>query len=291
MYSMMNLQQKNQPIGALWSETQTRVDRLLANLRGKWMRVDSFKPKLSFLIRSGDFTLRTAENPDDLKRVCRFRFENFFSEQSEQFKFALDLDRFDSLADHLMVFDDRSGRLVGTYRILSSKFTDIFYTDTEFDLNSFLKLKGEKLELGRACVAPKFRSGRVIQLLWRGIAEYIKRTRPDYVFGCASLDKIDPLDVNAVTKFLLSEYVYEGVSAIPRRDFRYPNLDFLSSQDTNFSVRDLSPLFRCYLAVGAKIMGPPALDRDFMCVDFPIILEMKNLSDAARRKFFEQEKV
>ena len=35
---------------------------------------------------------------------------------------------------------------------------------------------GEIMELGRSCVEPEYRTGAVMQLLWRGIADYIDAT-------------------------------------------------------------------------------------------------------------------
>lgn len=47
-----------------------------------------------------------------------------------------------------------------------------FYSETEFDLTSYAELKKQSLELGRSCIAPAYRDGRTIQLLWEGIAGY-----------------------------------------------------------------------------------------------------------------------
>ena len=48
------------------------------------------------------------------------------------------------------------------------------------------------MELGRSCVEPEYRTGTVMQLLWRGIADYIDSHRVGLMLGCASLPGTDP---------------------------------------------------------------------------------------------------
>ena len=44
-------------------------------------------------------------------------------------------------------------------------------------------------------------------------------------------------------------------------------------------------LLRAYLAVGAKISGPPALDRQFKTIDFLTVVDLEALTPAARERF------
>ncbi len=44
-------------------------------------------------------------------------------------------------------------------------------------------------------------------------------------------------------------------------------------------------LLRAYLAVGAKICGPPALDREFRTIDFLTLVDLQGLTPAARERF------
>jgi len=45
-------------------------------------------------------------------------------------------------------------------------------------------------------------------------------------------------------------------------------------------------LLRAYLALGAKICGPPALDRQFKTIDFLTLLDLETLHPLARQRFF-----
>jgi putative hemolysin len=44
-------------------------------------------------------------------------------------------------------------------------------------------------------------------------------------------------------------------------------------------------LLRAYLAMGAKICGPPALDRQFKTIDFLTLLDLDTLAETARQRF------
>jgi putative hemolysin len=44
-------------------------------------------------------------------------------------------------------------------------------------------------------------------------------------------------------------------------------------------------LLRAYLALGAKICGPPALDRQFKTIDFLTLLDLDKMPLLARQRF------
>ncbi len=45
-------------------------------------------------------------------------------------------------------------------------------------------------------------------------------------------------------------------------------------------------LLRAYLSLGAKICGPPALDRCFKTIDFLTMMDLQALPRLARQRFF-----
>jgi putative hemolysin len=46
-------------------------------------------------------------------------------------------------------------------------------------------------------------------------------------------------------------------------------------------------LLRAYLAVGAKICGPPAIDREFKTIDFLTLMDLKTLHPRVRARFMK----
>jgi putative hemolysin len=46
-------------------------------------------------------------------------------------------------------------------------------------------------------------------------------------------------------------------------------------------------LLRTYLALGAKICGPPAFDREFKIIDFLTLIDLNSLAPAIRNRLLE----
>ena len=100
---------------------------------------------------------------------------------------------------------ERQPCVVGCYRVLRESVARAgggFYTAHEFDLGGVRCADGEIMELGRSCVEPEYRTGAVMQLLWRGIADYIDSHRVGLMLGCASLPGTDPEAAAMVLSFL-----------------------------------------------------------------------------------------
>ena len=73
----------------------------------------------------------------------------------------VDQDIFDPYCEHLVVRDERSGEVIGTYRILSpeqAKAVGSYYSETEFDLIRLQHLRPRMVEIGRSCVHPDYRA-------------------------------------------------------------------------------------------------------------------------------------
>eukprot|EP00831_Metopus_contortus_P025311 TRINITY_DN21848_c0_g1_i3.p1 TRINITY_DN21848_c0_g1~~TRINITY_DN21848_c0_g1_i3.p1 ORF type:complete len:129 (-),score=13.83 TRINITY_DN21848_c0_g1_i3:58-444(-) len=91
----------------------------------------------------------------------------------------------------LMIINKSDDALIGTYRLNCTKFSNNFYSATEFNIDAILELPGDKVELGRACVHPDFRNGMTIALLWKGLSEYMSASESRFFFGCSSIKSMD----------------------------------------------------------------------------------------------------
>ena len=255
--------------------------------------LDAYRPHDPFHHVRGRYIVRTAADGGDLEKVLRLRHAVFYDELlHRRTATGLDMDPYDLRADHLMVEEVASGALLGTYRVLSSRHVRSFYSQSEFKMRDLLDLPGSKLELGRACVHPDHRNGVTLMLLWRGISEYLKASRADYLFGCSSIKFTDPERVNLVYRYLATRHALPGERRVrPRRKFRYPGLDrvpaFPALDEVELDrARELVPsLLNAYLKAGARVCGQPALDRDFQCVDFLTLLDVRQLEATVERKY------
>ena len=90
----------------------------------------------------------------------------------------VDQDIFDPYCEHLVVRNEDSGEIVGTYRILSpenARAIGNYYSEGEFDLTRLHHLRSRMVEIGRSCVHPDHRTGATITLLWSGLAKGVLR--------------------------------------------------------------------------------------------------------------------
>mgnify|MGYP001323178162 CR=1 FL=1 len=258
-------------------------------------KIHKFKPKVQIQSDKGPFVLKTVSTSQELIEALRLRYQVFHREMlGKTRETGLDVDPYDFICDHLAIIEKKSGRMVGTYRLNCSRFSNQFYSSQEFHLRRVLETDGIKLELGRACIHPNFRRGLVIALLWRGIAEYMAATDSNLLFGCASI-KTESVRQAAL---LYNHFQNEGriqnhLACPPTQKFTMPNLGLwiekLSRPFNAEEIREVDelipPLCRAYLKAGAFLGGEPAFDADFKCVDFLTILPRENLNKALWKKY------
>ena len=252
--------------------------------------LEKFKPKIIFTIDTEGFFIKTAANVDDLKLALKLRHQVFLEDGlNRSHESGLDFDSFDQRADHLLIIEKESGTAVGTYRLIHSNFSDIFYSQGEFFLDDFLNLDGSKLEMGRACTHADFRTGRTVDLLWQALSRYIRETNSQFLFGCSSVKSTDAKEIFSIIKSLEAkgnlsfQYNIHPISQYP---FQNQEQHFKQAEINPKILRSLPPLLRSYLHAGSKVHGFPALDMDFSCTDLLTILDLNQLN----KKFAERYK-
>lgn len=197
-----------------------------------------------------------------------------------------DTDMFDPYCEHLIVRDETSGRVVGTYRILSpdaARRVGGYYSESEFNLTRLQHLRSRMVEVGRSCIHPDYRSGGVIALLWSGLAEYMVTRSYDYLIGCASISMADG-GHNASNIYLqLGESQQAPVEyrVFPKHSLPFEHL-------ANGQKAAIPPLVKGYLRAGAWVCGDPAWDPDFNSADLLVLLPMSRISDRYVKHFVKQ---
>jgi len=258
-------------------------------------RFRAFRAKVPLQVEVKNFVVKTVDSAADLEKILRLRYKVFYSEYCERKRlFAIDVDEFDVICDHLMIIDTKSNSCVGTYRLNCSLFNNRFYSETEFGIAPIIALPGVKLELGRACVQKEYRRGITLALLWRGMSEYVKLTQTRYLFGCSSVKTTDPLETAVVRRYLLEHYpCVPAMRVAPHEPHAIKALglytalaDSLDEKIITANAKRMVPsLLQSYLKAGAVICGDPALDEEFHCVDFFTLLDLNHTTDAIERKF------
>ena len=189
----------------------------------------------------------------------------------QSFETGLDVDRFDTACDHLLVEDRASGDVIGTYRLQTGARAAQwhgYYSEREFDFTPFEPLRGELVELGRACIHAQHRNFTVLNLLWKGIAVYSRERGARYLIGCSSITSQDPAAGAAAYQRLQAHLAPPVFRTGPKAAFACP-LDVLADPPPK-----IPKLLAAYLALGAAICGPPAIDREFKTIDFLTIADL-----------------
>jgi putative hemolysin len=223
--------------------------------------------------RRGVYSLRFAQSDDEVERCLRLRYEVFNLELGEGLRDSkatqLDQDRFDAIWDHLMVIDGATDRVIGTYRMQTwakAQATEGFYSAGEFDLSSIpVHMMQGAVELGRAAVAKEYRDQAVLFLLWRGLASYLYWNRSRYFFGCSSITSQDPEEgLRAYAWLKRNGHLHDQFEVTPLHE----HACHVSTHQLYEGEYTMPKLFELYLRFGAKLCGPPAIDREFGTIDF-----------------------
>jgi putative hemolysin len=230
--------------------------------------------------------VKITTDPKEIREAQRLRFQVFNLEMNKglQASYArgLDSDDYDPICDHLIVRDLKSRQVVGTYRLLlgsQAKKNGGFYSKREFNLENIKKLDGELLELGRSCARKDFRDKALIFIMWNAIAQYVRKHRVRYLFGCGSLYTTEASEVAAYFSMLRRKYYApEMLRVQPVPEFQFESIaeNLKVAEDTAIFLK-LPSLIKGYLRLGAVVCGPPALDREFGTTDVLVLLDMHKL--------------
>jgi putative hemolysin len=248
--------------------------------------IPELQPRQDVRLEMGAYVARLALTEQAREEVYRLRFRVFNLELNEGLMSAYadgqDRDRYDAVCDHLMVEDRMSGEIVGTYRIQMGGTAGEnfgYYSEQEFCFAPYRAMRGEIVELGRACIHREHRSAEVLNLLWRGIARYALVNGGRYMMGCCSLTSQDPAMGHAVYRSLTSYLVGPELRTAPTAEYALPEADGVVDE-----VK-VPKLLRAYLTIGAKICGEPAIDREFGTIDFLTLLDLQTLHPRVAARF------
>jgi putative hemolysin len=241
--------------------------------------------------RLGALEVRLAQRKQDVKRAQKLRYRVIYENgtaiaDATTMLARRDKDAFDRICDHLLVIDHAakptlSGKqpVVGTYRLLRQEVAvgnHGFYTEGEFDISGIIERHADLrfLELGRSCVLPRYRNKRTLELLWQGIWSYVRHHRVDVMIGCASFDGIDPERLALPLSFLHHYAATPEVWRARANSSRYVDMNRMTKEaiDPKAALRQLPPLIKGYLRLGAYIGDGAVIDYQFGTIDVLIVM-------------------
>lgn len=270
------------------------VDQIKQTARLRWNGVYSFKAKVKIHLEFGPYTIKTIDHQAELIECLKLRHEIFNKEFRNIVTTGLDLDQYDQLFDHLIIRQNQTQKIIGTYRLGLLKSLRTSYTAQEFDLNDVLQTNDTYLELGRACIQKDYRKGSVVLMLWRGIAEYMNKSGATALIGCSSVKITSTRDAALIFKYLEEQgHVEEELHSFPKATYTMRDFDiwymYFRNALTYYQIdeaREMVPsLLNSYFKMGAKVICEPAYDEDFHCIDLLTVLHKEDLSESLARRF------
>ncbi len=249
-------------------------------------------------LRAGHLGVRIATSADEVDAVQSLRYRVFYEEMgaepcAEARARRRDTDAYDEVADHLLVVDHAIGPgpegVVGTYRLIrqhAAAQLGRFYSEDEYDISPILRF-GQSLELGRSCVTTAYRSGAVMQLLWRGIAAYVSLHHIEVMFGCASLPGTDPERLATELSYLYYNHLAPPALrpvALPERriDMRRMAPELI---EAGKPPALLPPLIKGYLRLGGFVGDGAVIDRQFNTTDVAVVVKTDLVTDKYYRHY------
>ena len=249
--------------------------------------------------------VRLAESEDEILAAQRLRFEVFssvrdaaFSEEAQAAR--RDIDKYEPYCDHLVVIDparvdEENLGIMGTYRVMSrAKRPDDpgFYTESLYDLSCFDDIDGEVVELGRVCIDPSYKARAVMQLLWKGIAEFVVNKNVKILFGCAGFDGTDAVEHQQLLSYLHHKFLapkeIRPVAYGPNR----LEFDLLPADevDEKTAFRNVPSIIRGYSRMGGYIGEGAVVNKLFNTTMVCIVVDTTTLTDRYMRHFIGGQK-
>lgn len=257
-------------------------------------------------IKVRDFEVRLIRNKEERKKVRQLRYKVFVEEEGadatdEQKKLREEYDSYDKCAQYIGVF--HKAKLVGTYRIINRDNAEKmggFYTETEFNISKIKKTAGNIAEMSRACVDEQYReNGLVMRMLWLGLGDYIAKKKITILFGVASFVGRKPVESAHAISYLyynnLAPLNLRATVAQEKQDEcinpKLSRMNILPRAfvDEEKAKKEMTPLIKGYLRLGATFGKGVFIDYPFNTYDVFVTVQSKNVAAAYQKHFAGSE--
>lgn len=242
--------------------------------------------------------------PDVLTEIGRLR-ELTFREIGEGTNKSLDVDEYDLYYNHLIIWDNEAGKIVGAYRIGKGDEIIDKYSINGFYLSSLFKIKKglapilrQSLEMGRSFIVKEYqRKPLSLFMLWKGILYFLlKNQQYRYLLGPVSISqKFSELSKNLIVSYFETFHFDTNLANYvkPRKKYKVEVTEFdknilLQDIDNDLNkldkyVKEIEPgssipvLFKKYISLGAKTIAFNVDPKFNNCLDGLMLLDIFEL--------------
>lgn len=246
-----------------------------------------------YLGRLGNQVVRLAHNSEDVCAAQQVRYQVFCEELSAEADASEEMqrrefDRHDQHCEHLVIEERQQtgeSRIVGTQRFyLRDPVQPVgrFYSQSEFDVEGLAARYSGRvfMELGRSCILPEFRSKRTLELMWQGTWAFVVENRVDVMIGCASFQARDMAEIAEPLAFLARHASVDGDWSVEATGKQRIEIDSALDEeyDDRKALRQLPPLIKGYLRLGAMFSRQAVADPQFGTIDVLVVLPVERIS-------------
>jgi len=216
-------------------------------------------------LAQGRLIARLADGPAEVRRALALRHRAFHMGKADDT--GCDADRFDAVADHVLVLDVASDALLCCFRVQGFDGATIgqSYAAQFYDLAPLAAYPGRMLELGRFCLHPDCHDPDVLRLAWAAVARLVEAQGVALLFGCCSFAGADPARHAAALAGLVAHVAPPRWCPLPLAPETVALVDWAGRQTgwqtAQQALAAMPALLRTYLGMGAWVSDHAVIDR------------------------------
>lgn len=249
-----------------------------------------------------------------MKEIGRLR-ELTFRKVGEGTGKKRDLDKYDKYYKHIILWDEDSLEIIGSYRIGEGNFiynafgVKGFYSNTLFEFKeAFQPYFKHSIELGRSFVQPKYWGSMALDYLWQGIGKYLKQNpHIKYMFGPVSISDSIPQNAKNLIIYFYDLYYGKNKNLVQAKNPFVIKKNELIELKEIFTHNDLKKdmlilkenlkhfnlaipaLYKHYTELceenGISFLGYN-IDKDFAeCTDSLILVEIEKIKEKKKKRY------
>ncbi|MEX2477628.1 MAG: GNAT family N-acyltransferase [Gracilimonas sp.] len=236
------------------------------------------------------YTVSIAQTDKEIKNALSLRYKVFYEELEREFDSSktIDEDKYDAQCHHLIVKENETEKVVGTYRLQTYEMAiagEGFYSEGLFNLSELPdEVLSKSFEVGRACIEEEHRSGRVLFLLWKGFAGYLQSLNKRYLLGSLGIPARSSEEALAIYGELKKIGVFHKEYRVSAKEpYKQNEIEKVKSLKKKFKAPGL---LENYLSVGCDIISKPAYHKDLELLYVMIFLDVENITERTKKMFF-----
>lgn len=226
--------------------------------------------------------LKLAETKEEIEKARQLRYKELVLLHNKDIAFEDCFDDSDWVYDHLLILEEDTGDVVGTYRLGRREHLlrmPAFAIESKFDVSSIKAADGEIMELSRMAIRQDHRDGVAIKLLWKGLLDYCAHYNVRYLFGVISLYTFDPQNAKNFLSYIYYNHVSKEFDLFAKAPVIEMNMLSPDQIDMSLVRKEMHPALKAYMGMGCTFAKNAHLDDKMLkSVDVMIVLDFQKVN-------------